>query len=999
MKKKLAKSLKKGAAAALCFTIMGNCFVYAEDGGGQSFDSEKVIYFNVPLEEGFWKMNPNIDRKEIYTDENGETIQNPYKSEGEENAFTNADYYEYLWTKGVPIGNGRLGAVIMGGIDKEVIQVNESSVWTGSPYVGENGNITGGSRKDGWKAYRGEDENGPAPIGTKEGTVSYESLNIDNTPSLKFEEGNEESVKKFEEKAKDAAEARKNLDCLVEDKFLGEPVKQKAYQSFAEVWLDFGQKNNGVSNYNKRLDMNDALAVVEYDYDGAHYTRESFASFPDQTVATKISAGKGGKLNFNAELHTFHQDDDCGPVWRKISDNEIALSAKVKDGGNEGEAGNESKIKFEARLIVKSDDGKISVRNDCKSIDISNGTNAYIYVVGATNYVDFKTLDDSKPESDCSEYSKNVSLKSYNDMKSAHISDYQALFNRSSLTIENNSGKDFGSVQTQERSRIPLLDGTSGYSLDDGNKALKSTFSEGDNSLATLMFNFGKYLMISGSREGGQPLNLQGIWNSTNSPSWNGKFTININTEMNYWLAQGANLGECEKTLLEAIKELAQSGYATAREQYAITDSDGEYEPGDPWVLHHNFDIWKGTQPIDNATAGVWPVGGAWLLDHVWKYYKFNADEEYLAEFYPIMKGACKFFTRFLTEDPKTGYLVTAASVSPEHGGIQPGPAMDCQLIRNLYKITEDAREILNDDSDEELFAKMSDQLNGTNGSAMIAPNLIDEGGFIKEWTRGDVSYDLQKTKSDKLPSWTLNKYKRNDDGTFALDEKGNKIIEQTYDMKYHTAVNNDNHKHCSHLWELFPGENLSAFSEDPDEQEIFSAFEKTAKSKGKAGQGWGLAWRTNLLARTLDGEGAYEMVETLLSTRLSPNMFDQHPNFQIDGNYGIAGGILEMLIQSHDGGITILPALPKEWSGGSFKGFRAEGGYETSADWKDGEAQKIIIKSENGGEVTLRAKGAAGKSIKNSKDNSVKYEVKGNIKGFDIITFNTSAGEVYTIS
>lgn len=996
MKKKLIKIV----AFALGISIFGTNIAFGENRVmNKSFDSEKVIYFNEPLVEGFWKMNPNVDRKEIYTDKNGNSVQNPYKTESSSNAFTNADYYEYLWTQGLPIGNGRLGATVMGAIDKEVIQVNESTVWTGSPYVNENGQLTGGSRKDGWKAYRGENADGsPAEIGTKEGTVSYESLNINNTPELKFEQGNPESIKKFEEDAREAVEARKNLDCLVESRFLGEPVKQKAYQSFVEVYLDFAQKNENVKNYNKRLDMNDATVTVEYDYDGVHYTRESFASYPDQVVATKVSANKGGKINFNAELHTFHTDENCNPEWRKISDNEIALTAKVQDGTKKGEVGNESKIKFEARLIVNSDTAEISVSNDNKSINIKNGDDATIYVVGATNFVNFKTLDDTKPTADCDKYSVNVLSKKYDDMKASHIADYKALFNKSSLTIENNSSKDFGAIQTQERSREALADGTSGYTLGDGNSKLKSTFYEGDNSLATLVFNYGKYLMVSGSRENGQPLNLQGIWNSTNSPSWNGKFTININTEMNYWLAQVTNLGDCEKTLLEAIKDLAESGYATAREQYAITDYDGVYQEGDPWVLHHNFDIWKGSQPIDNATAGVWPVGGAWLLDHVWQYYEYNNDVEYLKEFYPIMKGACKFFTEFLVTDPKTGYLVTAASVSPEHGGIQPAPAMDSQLIRNLYEITEKARNIVGDETDNDLFQKISDQLNGTNGSAKIAPDIIDEDGFIQEWTRGDVSYDLQKNKSDTLPSWTLNQYKRNDDGTYELDKNGNKIVESTYDMKYHTAVNNDNHKHCSHLWELFPGTKLSAFSTDEDDIALFSAFKKTAEAKEKAGQGWGLSWRTNLLARCLDAENAYDMVGTLLSTRLSPNMFDQHPNFQIDGNYGIANGMAEMLLQSHDGAITILPALPDEWSKGSFKGFKARGGFEVSVNWENSIANNITIKSENGGKATIRVKEFGDKKITNSKDNTVKIENIENINGFDVITFNTSKGEVYSI-
>ncbi len=1005
----MKKAFLKSMFAALTAIAVSSGYVSAKDvnmdqnktsTGNKAYDAEKVIFFNEPPEDGFWKLNPNIDRKEIYVGEDGKTVQNPYKKEGEDNVFNNSEYYEYLWTKGLPIGNGRLGAVIMGAVDKEVIQVNEDTIWTGSPYVDEANNITGGSRKEGWKAYRGTNPDGsPGDIGKKEGTISYEALNIDNTPKLTFEEGNSQSVEAFENAAREAVEYRKNLDCLVEKSFLGEPVKQKAYQSFTEVNMDFKQDSKKVTGYNKRLDMSDALVTVEYDYDKVHYTRESFASYPDQVVATKITADKKGGLNFDSELHTFHNGEGCNPQWKKISDNEIALTAKVTDGSKPGEVGNLSKIRFEARLIIKSDDGKVKVSEDCKTISVSNGTNAYVYVVGASNFVNFYTLDDSKPQKDCEKYRANIENKTYDEMKQAHIKDYTALFNASSISIENNSKENFGAIQTMDRSRIPAADGSSGYTMGDDNPKLKSTFAMGDNSLAGLIFNYCKYLMISGSRENSQPLNLQGIWNSTNSPSWNGKFTININTEMNYWLAQTLNLSSCEKPLLEAIKDLAQSGYATAREQYAITDDDGVYQPGDPWVLHHNFDIWRGSQPIDNATAGVWPVGGAWLLDHVWQYYEFNGDKEYLKEFYPIMKGSCKFFAEFLITDPQTGYLVTAAAVSPEHGGIQPGPAMDCQLIRNLYKITLEARQVLGDKTDEELFDKMTSQLNGGNNNSLprLAPDLIDSEGFIQEWTRGDVTYDLQKTLSDKVPSWTLNEYKRNADGSYALDADGNKIVESTYDMKYHKAVNNDSHKHCSHLWELFPGTALSAFSSG-DELKLFNAFKKTAIAKEKAGQGWGLAWRTNLLARCLDGEGAYDMVSELLTKRLSPNMFDQHPNFQIDGNYGITAGMGEMLLQSHDNAVTLLPALPKQWSKGSFNGFRARGGYEVSAHWSNGTVDKAEIKADNNGELTLRGKNIKNKAIVNHTGKAVKLKEQKTVNGFDVVTFDTVKGEVYQI-
>ena len=370
-----------------------------------------------------------------------------------------------------------------------------------------------------------------------------------------------------------------------------------------------------------------------------------------------------------------------------------------------------------------------------------------------------------------------------------------------------------------------------------------------------------------------------------------------------------------------------------------------------------------------------------WLLDHAWQYYQFNKDEEYLAEFYPIMKGACDFFTQFLIIDPQTGYLVTAASVSPEQGSIQPGPAMDTQLVRNLYNSFINAAQILGKtEQDSVLIEKVKSQLpeNGyfSDEKGKIAPNLIDSSGLIQEWVRGDVGFDFSGGDT-----WTV---------TNPFDGK-------TTGYKRHVASNNTEHRHCSHLYELYPGTNLSAYSENEDEKKIFEAYKKSVLARGAgSGQGWGVAWRIALSARALDGETAYSRIDQLLRTRTSPNLLGQHPNFQIDCNYGMTAGVVEMLMQSHDGTIDILPALPAKWREGKFEGFKARGNIEVGTKWKKGVPTRVNIKSIDGGTVKIRNPYVGTAVVKDENGNEIASTLESENT---VIVFNADANANYTIT
>lgn len=1003
-------------AFLLCVSaISGTVFVEAEaEAAGNSFDSEKQIWTDTPIEkiltdDGLYsnlqEVNPNVD-KNTATD-----IQDPYGS-GKINSW---NYSEYIWTNSYPIGNGRMAAMVGGGIDREVIQINEDTIWDGSPYgtlVDENGatvntmekafnaktistvDQTSGSKPESWRYFRGavseSDYNTPAEIGASNAVIGDESFRSE-FPDLADRSVSERSLNIDNGHTTEAVQDRYNLQRLVDKKLLGDPSGQRAYKSFVELYLDFGHSFKDAANYTKSLDMETGIVDVEYDLNGAHFKRESFASYPDQVVATHITSDKD--LDFSAQLHSYHATDSRYYKFEKVSDKEIKLISAVVSNNSDNKIGRINTVQFEAHLILDGD-GKFTVSDDNSTIHMSGGKEANIYVVGASNYVDYLNLDNTKPAKDCERYVANLNSRTYDQIRERHTADFAQLFNRSSLSIDNNETGDYADEPTMNRVR-KLISGNSGFDYGTG---IKSTYSDGDNKLAVMEFNYGKYLMISGSREGApsqngnieiyesQPLNLTGKWNAALSAEWDGKYTVNINTEMNYWPAQLTGLSELEKPLINTLREIAQSGSVTAANLYGINNSRGDdsYQEGDPWVLHHNFDIWRGTQPIDGYASGFWPTGGAWLLDHAWQYYEFTHDKEYLAEIYPIMVGAADFFTQFMTIDPVTGYYVTAASVSPEQGGTQPGPAMDTQLIRNLYYIVEEASEVLGKNAEQaDLLARIKEQMPENYLAAedgKIAPTKIDSKGYIQEWVRDDMTFEVRAN---------------NDSGQYEIVDPFSNYAKRYVNESEVNGYNS--HRHASHLWELYPGTHLSAYAEEGTyEKELFDAFKKTAAAKGEGSTGWSIGWRLALNARALNGESASSIITRLLTSRTAPNMFDLHPPFQIDGNFGTSAAIAELLLQSHDGTINLLPAAPKQWKSGEYKGLKARGNVSVDLKWDECKPVEAKLTAGTTEEIKIRNNYMKMTVIRNSKGDVI--ETTSN-DDETVKSFMAEAGETYTVT
>jgi alpha-L-fucosidase 2 len=503
---------------------------------------------------------------------------------------------------------------------------------------------------------------------------------------------------------------------------------------------------------------------------------------------------------------------------------------------------------------------------------VEGARTAIIYLTAATNYRRYDDVSNN-PENIVDDVLRALHDKDFDEVKAEHVTDYQTLFNRFDI--------DFGS---NEKVDLPT------------NKRLNQ-FLDGDPQLIALYVQYGRYLMISSSREGTYPANLQGIWNDNLAPAWDSKYTSNINLEMNYWISEVTNLSETHEPLFRLIKDVAETGAVTARKHY---NSRG-------WIIHHNTDLWRGTAPINNANHGIYLGCAGWLSHHLWEHYRYTQDSTFLADVaYPLMKGAALFYMDNLVEDPHTGWLVSSPSNSPETGGLVYGPAMDHQIIRSLIKRCIEAAEILQEDSDfaEDLKATLK----------KIAPDQIGKYGQLQEW------------------------------------------VEDKDDTASH-------HRHVSHLWGIYPGEEIN-WDDNPD---LMEAAKRSLQFRGDEGTGWSLAWKINFWARFLDGDHAYKLIQLLFrpvtaeeGQRMSgggsyPNLFDAHPPFQIDGNFGAPAGIIEMLMQSHRGGIDLLPALPQALPQGFIKGVIARGAFELSFRWDNSRLVSVDVLSRAGNPCTLR--------------------------------------------
>ncbi|MFD1217117.1 glycoside hydrolase family 95 protein [Microbulbifer celer] len=721
------------------------------------------------------------------------------------------------WNQALPVGNGRLGAMIYGGAGREILQLNEDTIWAGEP----NNNV-----------------------------------NPDVAPYI--------------DKVNDALFKSEFTDAQrLADKHLHSKTNNgMPYQTVGSLLLEF-PGHEDFHDYRRELDIGNALASVSYHVEDVRYSREVFSSLADPVVVVRLTADRPGQINLDLSFDS--------PQQHRVEIDGERLLVRGRGGDHEGLEG---KIRYSTIVCPELEGGNLKAKEGALSIRSADAVT--LFIATATNFNNYRDIsgDDRKR---AEEQVASVVGKSYPELKRAHTDFYHKQFQRVAL--------DLGSTPN---SALPT------------DVRVKRFSRDGDPALAALYFQFGRYLLISSSQPGTQPANLQGIWNPHVNPPWESKYTVNINTEMNYWPAEVTNLSELHQPLFSMLKDLSVTGRESASKIYGARG----------WMMHHNTDIWCITGQVDPAFYGQWQGGGAWLSQHIWQHYLYTGDRAFLQEYYPVLRDAALFFADSLQREPETGWLVVAPSNSPENAyrtieddirvSVSAGTTMDNQLVYDLFSAVINAAEILEVDTEfAEALSHKRDQL---------PPMQIGRLGQLQEW----------------LWDW--------DDPE-------------------------DHHRHVSHLYGVYPSNQISPYRTP----ELFSAAKTSLEYRGDISTGWSMGWKVNLWARFLNGNRAYKLLEDQLTLvedtgkeiteqgGTYANLFDAHPPFQIDGNFGVTTGIAEMLMQSHDGAIHLLPALPDAWPQGNVRGLVARGGFVVDMTWNEGAVESLTVTSRLGGNCRLR--------------------------------------------